>query len=53
MMAAPSLNFHPLKGSMKGRFAVTVHANWRITFGWDDGDAIAVDSRTTIEGFGS
>lgn len=35
--------FHPLKGRDKGRFSVWVTANYRITFGWDGEDAIAVD----------
>ena len=37
------LHFHPLTGDMKGRYAVTVKANWRITFAWDGEDAIEVD----------
>ena len=39
----PGLGFHPLKGNRKGDFAVFVTRNWRITFGWDDGDAVDVD----------
>lgn len=35
--------FHGLKGKDKGRFAVDASGNWRITFGWDGGDAIDVD----------
>lgn len=27
---------HPLKGSLKGLWAVTVQANWRITFEYDE-----------------
>ena len=42
-MDLPGLNFHALGGEMKERYAVTVRANWRITFTWEDGDAIAVD----------
>jgi len=44
-MDLPGLRFHALAGRMKGRYAVTVRANWRITFAWDeaDGDAIEVD----------
>lgn len=42
-MAIPSYHFHALRGDMKGRYAVTVRSNWRITFGWDDTDAIEVD----------
>ena len=37
------LDFHPLKGDMKGRYAVTVQGNWRLTFSWEDGDAVDVD----------
>jgi proteic killer suppression protein len=39
----PGLGFHPLRGSRKGEFAVLITRNWRITFGWQDGDAIDVD----------
>jgi len=39
----PGLDFHPLKGTSKGRYAVRVSANYRITFGWKAGDAIDVD----------
>jgi proteic killer suppression protein len=39
----PGLNFHQLRGDQAGRFAVSVSRNWRITFGWDDKDAIDVD----------
>ncbi len=42
-MNVPGLNFHPLKGNMKGRYAVDVQGNWRVTFAWEDGDAIAID----------
>ena len=34
---------HPLKGAMKGLWSVTVNGNWRITFGFEDGDAYVVD----------
>lgn len=39
----PGLGFHPLKGQRKGEFAVLVTRNWRITFGWADGDAVDID----------
>ncbi|HWM31938.1 MAG TPA: type II toxin-antitoxin system RelE/ParE family toxin [Methyloceanibacter sp.] len=42
-MNLPGLRFHGLKGKDKGRYAVDVSGNWRITFGWLDGDAIDVD----------
>jgi proteic killer suppression protein len=42
-MNLPGLRFHPLAGNLKGRFAVSVSPNWRITFAWDGEDAIDVD----------
>ena len=39
----PGFGFHRLAGDQKGRFAVSVSANWRITFGFDGQDAIQVD----------
>ena len=42
-MNLPGLGFHKLTGSSKGRFAVSVSANWRITFTWQEQDAIDVD----------
>jgi len=40
---APGLRLHPLKGDRKGRWAVDVSGNWRITFSFDAGDAVDVD----------
>ena len=34
--------FHALRGKPQ-RFALAVNKNWRITFGWDEDAAIAVD----------
>ena len=34
-----SYRLHPLKGSRKGEWGVTVRANWRITFRFEEGDA--------------
>ncbi|MDP1606989.1 MAG: type II toxin-antitoxin system RelE/ParE family toxin [Rhodocyclaceae bacterium] len=42
-MNAPGLALHPLKGNRKGIWAVTVQANWRITFRFAAGDAEVVD----------
>lgn len=43
-MNLPGFDFHQLRGSRKNqRYAVSVSGNWRITFGWDDSDAIDVD----------
>jgi toxin HigB-1 len=39
----PGLRFHQLAGDQKGRYSVTVSANWRITFGWSDKGALNVD----------
>lgn len=42
-MSLPGFGFHKLAGQSKGRFAISVSANWRITFGWSDQDAVDVD----------
>ena len=34
---------HPLKGSLKGLWAVKVSGNWRVTFRFEQGDAEIVD----------
>jgi proteic killer suppression protein len=38
----PGFRFHSLNGKPK-RYSVRVTANYRLTFGWDHPDAIAVD----------
>ncbi len=42
-MNLPGFGFHRLSGDQAGRYAVSVSANWRITFGWDQEDAVQVD----------
>lgn len=42
-MNRPSFRLHPLKGDRKGEWAITVRANWRIVFGFVEGNAIDVD----------
>lgn len=42
-MDVPGFRFHGLKGRQKDRYAVDASGNWRITFGWQDGDAVDVD----------
>jgi len=42
-MNLPGLKFHRLIGEKKGRFAVLVSGNWRLTFGWQGEDAVEVD----------
>ena len=39
----PGFHLHPLKGDMKGLWAVTVRANWRVTFRFEEGEACDVD----------
>ena len=39
----PSLRLHALKGKLKGFHAVTVRANWRIVFRFEDGNCHDVD----------
>jgi proteic killer suppression protein len=41
--ALPTFGFHPLKGDRKGTYALTIRANWRMTFEWKDGHAIRVN----------
>ena len=36
-MDVPGFRLHPLRGQMKGFWAVTVRANWRVIFRFDDG----------------
>jgi proteic killer suppression protein len=42
-LALTGAGFHPLRGDLKGRYAMTVSRNWRLTFGWDGVDAVDVD----------
>jgi proteic killer suppression protein len=42
-MNLPGFDLHELKGRRKGTWAVTVRANWRLTFKFQSGDALDVD----------
>jgi toxin HigB-1 len=42
-MDLPGLRLHKLKGKNRGRWAVIVSGNWRITFAFDGVDAVDVD----------
>ncbi|WP_454056643.1 type II toxin-antitoxin system RelE/ParE family toxin [Cupriavidus sp. Marseille-Q8015] len=48
-MNIPGWNFHALSGrnprkqDLAGHFAVSVSGNWRLTFTFEDGDAVLVD----------
>ena len=42
-MMLPGYRLHPLKGELKGFWAVTVRANWRIIFRFEGEDAFDVE----------
>lgn len=42
-MNFPGWRLHPLKGNMAGHWSITVNANWRITFMFENGNAHIVD----------
>jgi len=42
-MNLPGYRLHPLKGKMEGRYAIDVSGAWRLTFEFDNGDAVVVD----------
>ncbi len=37
-MDIPGFKLHPLKGKLKGRWAIWVSGNWRLTFEFKAGD---------------
>lgn len=39
----PRYRLHQLKGDLKGYWAVTVRANWRVVFKFEDGHAVDVE----------
>ena len=42
-MDLPGWRLHPLKGELAGHWSVTVNANWRIVFRFENGDVTDVD----------
>jgi proteic killer suppression protein len=42
-MDLPGFRLHLLKGDFKGFWAVTVRANWRVIFRFENGEALDVD----------
>ncbi len=42
-MNAPGNNLHLLKGKLAAHWAVTVNANWRLTFAFEGEDVILLD----------
>ena len=39
----PGFRLHPLRGRLKGHYAVAVSGNWRVTFRFEEGDVVDVD----------
>lgn len=44
-MDVPGWDLHALKGDLAGHWSVKVNANWRMTFTFENEDAILVDYR--------
>ena len=42
-MSIPGWRFHPLRGTEKGRWAIALSGNLRLTFAFDGEDAIDID----------
>lgn len=42
-MNLPGYHLHELQGARRGTWAITVRANWRLTFTFRDGEASDVD----------
>jgi len=42
-MDLPGFRLHRLKGEYAGFWAVTVRANWRVIFRFEEGDAVDID----------
>jgi toxin HigB-1 len=39
----PGWDWHPLKSDLAGHWSVSVNGNWRLTYAWEDGNAILID----------
>ena len=42
-LGLPGFRLHSLKGNLKGCYAVTVRANWRVIFRYEEGHVLDVD----------
>ena len=42
-MNTPGWGLHALSGNLAGHYSVTVNGNWRLTFVFENGDAVLVD----------
>lgn len=43
LMLNPGNQFHALSGNRKGQYAISVNQQWRLFFGWEDGNAYQVE----------
>lgn len=42
-MNIPGFRLHPLKGHEQGRWSIWVNGNWRVTFEFENGNAMILD----------
>ncbi|WVN42796.1 type II toxin-antitoxin system RelE/ParE family toxin [beta proteobacterium MWH-UniP1] len=42
-MNRPGWGLHPLRGNLAGHWSVNVNGNWRLTFKFENGDAVLVN----------
>ncbi|MDD5385226.1 MAG: type II toxin-antitoxin system RelE/ParE family toxin [Gallionella sp.] len=42
-MDIPGFRLHPLKGSERGRWSIWVNGNWRVTFEFENRNALVLD----------
>ncbi|RNF85387.1 type II toxin-antitoxin system RelE/ParE family toxin [Montanilutibacter psychrotolerans] len=42
-MNVPGWRLHSLQGKLKDQWSIMVNGNWRLTFKFEDGDAVLVD----------
>jgi proteic killer suppression protein len=42
-MRLPAWKLHQLTGDLAGHWAVSVNGNWRLTFTFENGDAVVVN----------
>lgn len=42
-MKVPGWSMHRLTGTLAGHYAIAVSGNWRLTFTFEEGDALLVD----------
>lgn len=42
-MNVPGWGFHALTGELTGHYSIVVNGNWRMTFSFEDNDAVLVN----------